>query len=615
MRLLWLSDELRRAGLRVNEVTGWQQRGYEPFSPRGLVCFSAGTLVLCRRGLIPIENVLPGDEALTHEGRWRRITALGSRLADVGLLKGQGHPGLTVTPDHPFLARETGRHSSDYRSGPRRWFSDPEWTGAADMPGQLWASPTDFPIGEVPHVESRGREVPVSLSSPLMFLAGRYMADGSLAFNKHKNAASVHIHCGLAKVEATVAAIRAMGRTCSVQPAGNCAHVVMSSAPLARWLAEHFGRGALEKTVPAWALGMPEEWRRELWAGYRLGDGYESLAEGRAARVEALTVSRRLAVGLKLLVQSLRYTTGLYLQRRAPTKQWPDGSVRAQHDTWLMRATQGRPHQQQCFEKEGWLLTRAKTFRALPEQQVVYNIEVEGDESYFADGIAVHNCHHTAGRCDHGSLGIVTNGRSGLPGPLAQLLLACDGTYYCVASGRANHAGAGGWRGLRGNSSVVGIEAEGPGTANYRWPQVQLDAYYRGVAVIARRLGFPPEMICAHREWAPSRKVDPANIDMADFRRRVATLLRGGPPPPAEEDEDMKPILFRPVAPVIGKLQAGRTHVYLALPNGTSTWVPGDGLRGRLVVHGAVNEGDVGDDWFATFRPANGPHALEYSGQ
>ena len=54
-------------------------------------------------------------------------------------------------------------------------------------------------------------------------------------------------------------------------------------------------------------------------------------------------------------------------------------------------------------------------------------------------------CHHTAGPKDGNmpSLGIVTNGRPDLAGPLSQLCLGRDGTFFVVAAGRASHAGEG----------------------------------------------------------------------------------------------------------------------------------------------------------------------------
>jgi N-acetyl-anhydromuramyl-L-alanine amidase AmpD len=140
-------------------------------------------------------------------------------------------------------------------------------------------------------------------------------------------------------------------------------------------------------------------------------------------------------------------------------------------------------------------------------------------------------CHHTAGspNGDYPSLNIVTNGRPGLPGPLAQLGLGRSGKVYVIASGRANHAGSGGWRGLSGNSSVIGIEAENTGRGE-PWPQVQLDAYLRTAAVVCRHGGFGPAMVCGHKEWAPDRKIDPNGIDMHRFRVQIAELL-GDPRP------------------------------------------------------------------------------------
>ena len=147
-------------------------------------------------------------------------------------------------------------------------------------------------------------------------------------------------------------------------------------------------------------------------------------------------------------------------------------------------------------------------------------------------------CHHTAGpaRGDAPSLGVCVNGRSDLAGPLCQIVLARSGTAHVIASGRANHAGPGNWRGLEGNTSVFGIEAENTGVGE-PWPQVQLDAYVRCVAALCRRGGIPVGMVCGHKEWAPRRKIDPKGIDMARFRSDV--LARLGPilPPPPTAPE------------------------------------------------------------------------------
>lgn len=68
-------------------------------------CFPAGTLVLTRRGLVPIEDVVVGDEAWTHMQRWRPVTDTMRRVAaTVVVYPARGHP-LEVTPSHGFWAR------------------------------------------------------------------------------------------------------------------------------------------------------------------------------------------------------------------------------------------------------------------------------------------------------------------------------------------------------------------------------------------------------------------------------------------------------------------------------------------------------------------------------
>ncbi len=165
-------------------------------------------------------------------------------------------------------------------------------------------------------------------------------------------------------------------------------------------------------------------------------------------------------------------------------------------------------------------------------------------------------CHHTAGAKTGNmpSLGVVTNGRPDLPGPLAQLCLGRDGTFFVVAAGRCNHAGAGIWQGLTtGNTSFIGIEAEntgqltGPGADP--WPAVQLDASRRGVAAIFERISAEPIMVCGHKEYARpvGRKNDPT-FDMNDFRTQVAALMSGAASPPSlipAIDPENRPTLRR----------------------------------------------------------------------
>jgi hypothetical protein len=137
-------------------------------------------------------------------------------------------------------------------------------------------------------------------------------------------------------------------------------------------------------------------------------------------------------------------------------------------------------------------------------------------------------CHHTAGSRKYNmpSLDLLIEGRADLRGPLAQLGLARDGTYYVIAAGRCNHAGAGTWNGITtGNASFIGIEAENTGVPDdFPWPDVQVEAYQCGVAAILRHLKLDVRSCAGHKEYAPERKTDPS-FDMDVFRQGVAAFL------------------------------------------------------------------------------------------
>lgn len=162
--------------------------------------------------------------------------------------------------------------------------------------------------------------------------------------------------------------------------------------------------------------------------------------------------------------------------------------------------------------------------------------ESRGRATMHPKGLVLH--HTAAGTSSNApSLRVVIDGRSDLPGPLCHVLVGRDLTCHIIASGVANHAGTGGWRGLTGNSSVIGVECENNGV-DEPWSSGMVDVMVRISAACANAAGFTAEMVCGHKEWAPTRKVDPWQLSMSDIRRRTAALLR---PPiatdPQEADE------------------------------------------------------------------------------
>lgn len=162
-------------------------------------------------------------------------------------------------------------------------------------------------------------------------------------------------------------------------------------------------------------------------------------------------------------------------------------------------------------------------------------------------------CHHTAGPRSGNtpSLGVVTNGRAGLAGPLCNLYLARDGTWVTIAAGVGWHAGTGGLPycpANQGNQYLIGIEAESSGVGG-DWTPAQLLSYPKGVAALCNHYNLGANRVAGHKEYT-SRKIDPQGWpgDMAGFRNQVQHFMTNGfvsepepeprkPPAIADEDE------------------------------------------------------------------------------
>ena len=367
-----------------------QRMSYAEWNAFDGICFAAGTLVLTAEGMMPIEDVSVGDLVLTHAGRFRAVTDVKVNRSATLTLKGHGHPGLVTTPEHPFLA--VGSELVRDNSTPTRWrrleFSDPEWVEAKDLVGRYWATPTEFPVVAVPMVDrstGKGRRSIVEVTPALLRLAGRWVADGHLSDD-----GKITVSCHRDEEAQVIGEMEAAGfdRHHSSVGGPNVVQVTCSSVDLAGWLVAHFGRYAWGKEIPAWLLGAEEKFRSEFFDGYMAGDGHiES-----SGVFEAKTVSKRLAIGVRLLAESLGYSTAMYLREGGPAII--EGRTVSTRDAWRIKGRVPGGRGAATTVIDGHRFARVKDAEFDPAEVVVYNLAVEEDESYVADGIVVHNCGH-----------------------------------------------------------------------------------------------------------------------------------------------------------------------------------------------------------------------------
>jgi hypothetical protein len=139
-------------------------------------------------------------------------------------------------------------------------------------------------------------------------------------------------------------------------------------------------------------------------------------------------------------------------------------------------------------------------------------------------GVLCHDTVTGSNVSDKDVVHLLVNGRSDLPGPLAQFGLARDGTVYIIASGRCNHAGVarphGSVVGGDGNTLYMGVEAFNDGV-HESWSKTQYDAYVLLAAVLSVYVTKNSvRTVSGHKETSITGKVDPT-FDMDAFRTRV----------------------------------------------------------------------------------------------
>jgi hypothetical protein len=363
-------------------------------------CFVAGTLILTARGLVPIQEVVAGDVVFTHRNRWRRVLRTGGSNSQTVIAKGFGGV-LEGTAEHPIYARRNEGGFSRWDKTKKvpvnvlKTLGDPNWIPLKDMKGVHWASPTAFEPLPVPSLPNGLPD-----NEAFWWMVGRWVGDGWVR-RRGGQGDEVLICC--AKKEGdeldrrlSEIAPRTGKRVCAGEihwrrsEERTTFRFTAASNGLAAWLADHFGSGAAAKSWPSWTFGMDETNRRALLDGYVSADGNKTTNAGIPV-IRASSVSKKLALGTRLLAASLGGASSLYFSERQSSCRIEGRNVR-QRDTWTAEWNVGASFNRHVdlFEGKQWGVVRS--VREGRESAQVWNLEVEEDNSYVANGIVVHNC-------------------------------------------------------------------------------------------------------------------------------------------------------------------------------------------------------------------------------
>lgn len=354
----------------VRDVMMWEQ--WDMLAVMHPPCFVAGTLVLTKRGHIPIEDVVVGDEVLTHKARWRRVTEVMRKRATefVEVKASHGLPTIT-TPEHPYYAR----YREPYRHGRR---TKAERDGAPEFVEAARLTQRHFAASALPPARA------ADVSDDDLWLMGRYVADGHMRRSRWTPGKweEMCLAIGAHKLDAFKAAC---SRRCSIRWHGTAYRATFYGHSRIEAFAQ-FGKQAHEKRLPEWVLSLPKEQAAHFLRGYLSGDGYE-----RERDISAATVSPKLALGVALLMQRVfGKCPSIHTCKRHPYV-FIEGRLCAQRDSLTVSVRRSNTRLRGYADGNlAWgHIRRARAFTGAAE---VFNLSVEEDETYTANGLVVHNC-------------------------------------------------------------------------------------------------------------------------------------------------------------------------------------------------------------------------------
>lgn len=365
-------------------------------------CLPADTLVWTESGLLPIQDVKVGTRVLTHRGRWRAVKATMSRKADTVIIKGTGNSILECTDNHPVYARKIGAKCwGGQRGRHAKVLSDPEWVPAKDLvpnkdrmstyrklySGFFYAAPRVFPEMQIPYFTKANVE---GDSIAFWRMIGLWLGDGW--FRKRRGRYDGLRICANHGEDSLVEAqLNETGINWNRQVRASVVVFEATNSELAQWLAEHFGEYADGKTIPAWALGLDDASKIALIEGYAQADGH---MQKKDSRQNAITVSKKLALGLKAILETIGIPANIGRYRlQLQARQLKDGRkiIPKKQTYWLTWKWKDRAS---AFYRDDDLhhWTKVRKVEAARQHVTVYDLTVEEDHSFVADGVVVHNC-------------------------------------------------------------------------------------------------------------------------------------------------------------------------------------------------------------------------------
>jgi len=400
-------------------------------------CVLPNTKVLTQDGVRNIQDILPGMKVLNGEGEYHSVLNTYGRIYQGNIVElryfGRGDDlPLEVTADHLIAVYRPSNFCNKKKSFGKFCHPDlcyghncseknetfnpiVEYVRAdAVKKGDFLVMPrppfgtknneysflqVDWRIYKASFGKENWKELPseIRIDPDLMTFLGWYVAEGSgdspgrksrgVIFSLHKR-----YERGVAENLLRIAKEK-FGLSGSIVEAKNknSLQVVICSALLSRWMHFLCGRYSDHKRIPSFVWDQSESLQQVFLRAFMDGDGHKNAGNWETTGI----VSWNLAEEIGLLARTVGYLPVIYFR---PAFIGSSGQSHA--DAWYITwkaSSEDDPHQQQTrwryrFLYNDFVFSCVKSVKTRFDISAVYDLTMDGDPSFVANGVKIHNC-------------------------------------------------------------------------------------------------------------------------------------------------------------------------------------------------------------------------------
>ena len=353
-------------------------------------CFPKDTLILTSNGYKYIQDVDIDDKLYTHKGNWESINNIQIKNYNDTMYKIKcryNTKEIQTTKEHPFYVKNVIKSLDQCIIG---LSETPYWCTAEklDKNKHVICLPINkksiIPIIDINKGINGTKNMIISKelnNKSEWYMLGYYMGDGWIDLSTKKNRFSFCFKKHKPHVYEIISKIIHLTKKSETEKiiTYECSNKVWYE------ILKEFGHKAYNKKIPEWIQDAPNHFIQSFIDGYTDADG--------TIDYKYTTVSQHIAYGLQRLYAKLGKILSVRFQKKSPTYIIENRIVN-QKDLYCMTLSIKNKNKYISLIDNNYIYFPIKSIERYDvTNTLVYNFEVNNDNSYTVQNLTVHNCH------------------------------------------------------------------------------------------------------------------------------------------------------------------------------------------------------------------------------